>query len=70
MSSEEIITTKHDNRCYKKCRCGYCNEESVCTPNNDFYSLPREPEDENIYCEGCFRSMTASYEERMKQKDV
>ena len=52
----EAITTGSEDRTYKMCKCAECGVKSVCTPSNDFYTIPKR-DDDLLYCEPCMFSI-------------
>ena len=48
----DVITTGDKDRCFRKCKCAKCGVVEVCTPTNDFYTIPKN-RDSLIYCEAC-----------------
>jgi hypothetical protein len=52
------ITHGNVYRGYKLCRCARCQEESVCTPDNDFYTMGRD-DDGPLYCAGCMLAIAS-----------
>lgn len=50
--AEHVVTSLHEDRGYKNCRCCVCGEVSKCTPTFDFYTT--EDHGELLVCERCF----------------
>jgi hypothetical protein len=48
-----VITHGGSDRGYKLCRCCDCGEESICTPDNDFYTTAND-DNGPLKCERCF----------------
>lgn len=47
-----FVRDREGDRRYRWCKCHACDEVSVCTPVNDFYTRTGAKEDW-LYCESC-----------------
>lgn len=50
---QPTLTHETEPRGYRMCRCFTCGHESVCQPNNDYYTKRADPLPKPLYCERC-----------------
>lgn len=63
------ITHGGMDRGYKLCRCDDCGEESICTPENDFYTTENN-DNGPLKCERCFGRYMHNYEASYNEMEV
>ena len=50
---KNVVTDRHQQRCFKHCLCCVCGEVHECTPSFDFYTT--NDHGDELVCEKCFR---------------
>jgi hypothetical protein len=55
----EIVIGRHVDRRHRFCQCRACGDVSRCTPSNDFFTLPNDPDDAGLLCAGCFNNVAS-----------